>query len=134
MSSIVYSACRLWRAIAPARHRLHKIILRRAMNGSPAYTKSLASSNNKKHMFHLQFIVSELQNFPFKAASSRTSNNKRDSVCHICLRYRTAFVIGCSHYFLPPIKFKKSFLSGSKRKLFSLDGMRTALFLPNNGN
>ena len=74
-------------------------------NGSPAHTKSLASSNNKKHMFHLQFIISELQNFLFKVALSRTSNNKLDSVCNICLRYRTAFVIGCSRYCLPPIKF-----------------------------
>ena len=27
--------------------------------------------SNKKQLFHLQFIVSELQNFPFKAALSR---------------------------------------------------------------
>ena len=118
-----------------ARHDSRKIILRRAINGSPAHTKSLASSYNKKHMFHLQFIISELQNFPFKVASSKMSNNKHDSVCHICLRYCTTFVIGCSCYYcLPPVKFKKSFLSGLKRKLFSLDGVRTALFWPNNGH
>ena len=99
---------------------------------TPTHTKSLSSSHNKKHTFHMQFIVSELQNFPFKVASSRTSNNKHDSVCHICLIYRTTFVIGCSHYCLPLIKFKKCFLSGLK--LFSLDGVRRALFLPNYGH
>ena len=110
------SACRLWRAIALIRHSSRKITLRRAINGSPAQEKSLASSNNKKHLFHLQFIVSELQNFPFKAALSRTSNNKHDSVCYICLRYRTAFVIGCSRYCLPPIILKKLFV-GFKKKI-----------------
>ena len=110
---------------------LRKIILRRAINGSPAHGKLLASSNNKKHMFLLQFIVSELQNFPFKAASSRTSNNKHDCVCHICLRYCMA---ACIIVYLLESKFTESFLSGLKRKLFSLDGVRTTLFLPNNGH
>ena len=94
------SACRLRRAIALAHHRSRKIHLRRAINWSPAHEKSLASSNNKKYMFHFPFIFWELKNFPYKAASSRTSNNKHDCVCHICLRYRTAFVTGCSRTLL----------------------------------
>ena len=100
---------------------------------SPAHEKSFASSKNKKHMFYLRFNFSELKNFPYKAASSRMSNNKHDRVCDICLRYRTAFVIDYSRYCLPPIQGKHLFLSGIKRKLFSLYEMRTTLFWPNNG-
>ena len=85
------SGCRLRRAIALARHRSRKINLRRAINRSPAHEKSLASSKNK-NMFHLRFIFSELKNFSYKAALSRTSNNKHDRVCHICSRYHMAFV------------------------------------------
>ena len=70
------SACHLRRAIALARHRSRKINLRRTINGSPAHEKSLTSSKNKKHMFHLQFIFWELKNFYTKQLrlESQTTN------------------------------------------------------------
>ena len=104
-----------------------KIILRRVINGSLANEKSLASSN-KKQLFHLQFIVSELQNFPLKAVFSRTSNNKHDSVCCILsvADIKWPLLLAAHVIVYLQLKFKES--------LFSLDGLRTTSFLPNNGH
>ena len=79
----------------------------------------------KKSHVHLQFIVSELQNFPFKVASSISmivfAISVWDIVRPLLLAARVIAVYLQSN-------LKKAFLSGLKRKLFSLDGVRTALF------
>ena len=64
-----------------------------------------------------------------KQLRQEKSDNKHDCVCINCLRYhiRPLLLAACVIVFLQS-KFKESFLSGLKRKLFSLDGVRGHCF------
>ena len=112
----------------------HKIHLRRAINRSPAHEKSLTSSRIKSTC---SISDSCFENWKFPIQSSFIKNVKQQA--WLCLPYLFEISYGLCYWLLENFivhlqsKFKESFYFcwGLKRKLFSLDGVRTALSWPN---